>query len=250
MMRHREDVSLSASRKSPGQTPFPSSPSCVWVPGASNERHSRQSVHRLPKPALRAGQPVHAPDTSSRHAPHHMSDRHHGAMLASRELVKNGMAGTGTSQEELPALGAERALEGYSVTIAAELGDGRHPGETVRERQRPVHSRKAGRRQAKKRAPAPPLEAGKAKQPLIGIRCRSSSPTSVPRAGTGRPSFGRLAYEKEHRTRPSAAGTRRTCSAGIWSAVPASSSHSDTVPPAVPNERYGRSGLRGPNRSL
>ncbi|MFJ7057908.1 hypothetical protein ACIQVA_09160 [Streptomyces microflavus] len=72
-------------------------------------------------------------------------------MPASRELVKHGLAGTGTSQEELPALGAERALEGYSVTIAAELGDGRHPGETVRERQRPAHSRKAGRRQAKKR---------------------------------------------------------------------------------------------------
>ncbi|MEI5034854.1 hypothetical protein RB201_25815 [Streptomyces sp. S1A(2023)] len=67
-------------------------------------------------------------------------------MPASRELVKHGLAGTGTSQEELPALGAERALEGYSVTIAAELGDGRHPRETVRERQRPAHSRREGAR--------------------------------------------------------------------------------------------------------
>lgn len=52
MMRHRKDVGLSASRKSPGQRLFLSSPPCVWVPGASNERHSRQSVNRLPKGQL------------------------------------------------------------------------------------------------------------------------------------------------------------------------------------------------------
>ncbi|MEW5627269.1 hypothetical protein AB1388_11955 [Streptomyces hydrogenans] len=67
------------------------------------------------------------------------------------ELVKHGLAGTvGTSREELLALGTERALEGYSVTIATELGDGRHPGELVRERQRRAHSRTAGKRQTKK----------------------------------------------------------------------------------------------------
>ncbi|MEU6976811.1 hypothetical protein [Streptomyces sp. NPDC046371] len=56
----------------------------------------------------------------------------------------------GTSREELLALGTERAMEGYSVTIATELGDGRHPGELVRERQRRAHSRTAGKRQTKK----------------------------------------------------------------------------------------------------
>lgn len=85
------------------------------------------------------------------------------------ELVKHGLAGTvGTSREELLALGEERALEGYSVTIAAELSDGRHPGEVVRERHRRGHSRKAGKRQAKAPAAPPPPASRKPEQPLVG----------------------------------------------------------------------------------
>ncbi|AGK80673.1 hypothetical protein SFUL_5790 [Streptomyces microflavus DSM 40593] len=167
MMCHRKHVGLSASRKSPGQTPFLSSPS-LRVGTWSVKRASQPTVgeQAAKKPALPAGQPPQAPDVGSRHAPHHLSDRHHGAMPASRELVKHGLAGTWTSQEELPALGAERALEGYSVTIAAQLGDGRHPGETVRERQRPAHSRKGGK--------APGQEAGPCSSP--GKPARRSTP--------------------------------------------------------------------------
>ncbi|MFB6712214.1 hypothetical protein [Streptomyces sp. NPDC056358] len=97
------------------------------------------------------------------------------------ELVKHGLAGTvGTSREELLALGSERALEGYSVTIAAELGDGRHPGETVRERQRRAHSRKAGKRQAKKRAPATPSKVDKSKPALLGDQMSFFEPDEGP----------------------------------------------------------------------
>ncbi|WP_328739156.1 hypothetical protein OHA91_10420 [Streptomyces erythrochromogenes] len=85
------------------------------------------------------------------------------------ELVKHGLAGTvGTTREDLLALGEERAAEGYSVTIAAELGDGRHPGEAVRERQRRANSRGANKRQARKSPPVTPPTATEPRQPVTG----------------------------------------------------------------------------------
>lgn len=83
-MRHREDVDLSPSRKGPGQRPFLSSPSCVWVSGASQPTVGEQAS----KASSPGGKPPQAPYASSRHAPHHLSDRHHAAMPTSRELVK------------------------------------------------------------------------------------------------------------------------------------------------------------------
>ncbi len=49
MRRHRKDVGLGESRKTPGQTPISQLTILRGGPGASNERHSRQSVNRPPK---------------------------------------------------------------------------------------------------------------------------------------------------------------------------------------------------------
>lgn len=51
MMRHRKDVGLGDSRKTPGQMPFFGTSVCIRTPRASNERHGRQSGPRsLPTP--------------------------------------------------------------------------------------------------------------------------------------------------------------------------------------------------------
>ncbi|WP_327413374.1 hypothetical protein [Streptomyces sp. NBC_01233] len=71
------------------------------------------------------------------------------------ELVKHGLTGTvGTTRDEVIALAKQRAREGNSVAIAAELAYG-EPGQVVRERQQRARSRGPEKKPKPKRPTVP-----------------------------------------------------------------------------------------------